>query len=94
MIQASYVIEHWTAILTVLGNIATLIGLGFTIAAWRRARGAEQAAKEAREFVRQDSAAEDFRILAEKAKELLSDVQHQHIEAASLRCRDLVVELS
>jgi hypothetical protein len=77
-----------------IGGIAGLFvstaGLWFSVKAWRRAKAAEQAAKDAREAVRRGNAAEELKLPASLASELLACVQNEQVEAAALRGRDLV----
>ncbi len=80
--------------LGVAASVASLIGVFFSFFAWRRARGAEAAAKEAREAVRQGNAAEAFQGLSVKAKDMLASLQGDNFQAASQRGRDLISEIS
>jgi len=74
----------------IAGLFVSTAGLWFSVKAWRRAAAAEQAAKDAREAVRRGNAAEELKLLASLASELLACVQNQQVEAAALRGRDLV----
>ncbi len=62
-------------IATLSGLLVGILGLVFSIKSWKKAAAAEQAAKEAREAVRQGNAAEEIGTLADKAKELLTYVR-------------------
>ena len=81
---------RWMTVLDVAAGVASITGLVVTVFAWLRARGAEQAAKQAAEAVRQANAVEDFERLHARAKELAASVQRGHIDAACLCARDLV----
>jgi hypothetical protein len=85
---------EWLGIFSFLASLASILGLFFSIAAWRRAAGAEKAAGEAREAVRRSNASEDFRELSDKARELLASTQGGQFEAALLRSRDLLTGIA
>ena len=72
------------------GLLVGILGLVFSVKAWKKATAAEQAAKEAREAVRRGNAAEELQLLVGLAKELLSCVQNEQAQAAAVRSRDLV----
>ena len=74
----------------IAGLFVSTAGLLFSVKAWRRAAAAEQAAKDAREAVRRGTAAEDLALLPSLARELLTCVQNQQLEAAALRRLDLL----
>jgi hypothetical protein len=78
----------------IAGLFVSTAGLWFSVKAWRRASAAEQAAKDAREAVRRGNAAEELKLLASLAGELLACVQNEQVEAAALRGRDLVSGIS
>ena len=77
-------------IASIAGLFITLAGLWYSVKAWRQAKAAEMAAHGAREAVRRGNAAEELRLLASLASELLASVQNEQVEAAALRGRDLV----
>jgi hypothetical protein len=84
-------------VLAVVAGLASIVGLFFSLQAWRSARRAEEgaqraedAAREAREEVRRGNAADDLQTLTSMAKDFLTCVENGHIEAACLRARDLV----
>jgi len=74
----------------IAGLFITIAGLWFSVKAWRGAIAAEKAAQGAREAVRRGNAAEELRLLANLAGELLTSVRNEQVEAAALRGRDLV----
>ena len=80
--------------LGIAASVASIVGLVITYLAWRRASGAEVAAKGAREAVRQGNAAEAFKGLSVKANDMLASLQGDQFQAASQRGRDLVSEIS
>ena len=84
----------WFTALGVVASIASILGLWFSIYAWRRARGAEKAAREARDSIRESNAAEDLEFLSAVAKDFLACVQNGQIEAACSKCRDLLAGVS
>ena len=77
-------------LLNVFAGFASIVGLVFSYLAWRKAAGAEQAAREARSAVRQSNAGEELAMLGEIAKELLACAQNDQIEVALVRSRDLL----
>lgn len=85
---------NWITAFEIVAGVASITGLAVTILAWRRAKGAEKAAQEAREAIRRANAADDMRRLLETAKELLACVQRDQLDAACLCCRDLVAGVS
>lgn len=62
--------------------------------AWRRARGAEKAARETRESIRRESAAEELQSLAGMAKEFLACVENNQFDSAAAKARDLLSGIS
>lgn len=88
--MASWLV-NWRVIFEIAAGLASVVGLLFSFLAWRKASGAEIAAREARESVRRSNAGEDLQALSEKAGELLGCAQNDQFEAALLRSRDLVV---
>jgi hypothetical protein len=74
---------------TIITGIASILGLGFSIAAWLEAREAASEAKQARKAVRRSSAAEMLTELNHNASELLAFIQSDQFQAASVRARDL-----
>ena len=77
-----------------LANLASLLGVGFSVAAWRSAKTATTAAREARDTIRKGAAAEDLQALGEKAKEFLRSVENDAVPIACLRATDIVSETS
>jgi hypothetical protein len=78
---------------TVISGIASLLGLVFSVAAWRGALRAVSAAQEARRAVRKGNAAEVLKDLNRDASELLTFIQTGQYQAAGLRARDLFVQI-
>jgi hypothetical protein len=83
--------------LAIIASLASIIGLFFSLQAWRSAKRAEvgakraeDAARQAREEVRRGNAADDLQTLTAMAKDLLTCVENGHIQAACLQARDLV----
>lgn len=84
----------------ILSGIASIVGLGFSIAAWYEARNAKReaqnavsAAQEARKAVRKGGVAEVLKELNHNASELVSFVQNDQFQAASVRARDLFSQI-
>jgi hypothetical protein len=77
----------------IIAGIASLLGLGFSIAAWRGALRAESAAQQARKAVRKSNAAEVLRDLNRDASELLGFIQSGQYQAAGVRARDLFTQI-
>jgi len=61
-------------IASIVGLLASGLGLAFSIKAWQKATDAERAADNATQAVRRGNAAEDLQGLADKAKEMLTCV--------------------
>jgi len=78
---------------TIIAGIASILGLGFSIAAWREARRAVSAAQQARKAVRKSSAAEMLKDLNRDATELLAFIQSGQYQAAGVRARDLFSQI-
>jgi hypothetical protein len=78
---------------TIITGIASILGLGFSVAAWLEARKAVSAAQEARKAVRRASASEVFKDLNRDASELLAFVQECNYGAAGVRARDLFAHI-
>ncbi len=76
--------------LGVVASVTGIVGFGFTIAAWRQAKGAKEAAKAARNAVRKGSATEDVQQLLASADELIACVQNGQIDIARLKARELI----
>lgn len=79
--------------LSLLANIATIIGLFASLAAWCSASKAKKAAIDARKAVRLGDAAEKLNSLGVRATELLALVEGDDAAAAVLRGRDLTSDL-
>jgi hypothetical protein len=77
----------------IIAGIASILGLGFSIAAWRGALRAEAAAQQARKAVRKSNAAEALKDLNRDASELLGFIQSGQYQAAGVRARDLFMEI-
>jgi len=84
--------QEWAAFFGYLADAATVAGLVISVLAWRRASGAEQAAKEARAAIRQANAAESLQALRTKAREFLLSVQRDQRDVAALFCAELLSE--
>jgi hypothetical protein len=84
--------QEWTTSFGYLADAATIAGLVTSVLAWRRASGAEQAAKEARAAIRQANAAESFQALRTKAREFLLSVQRDQRDVAASFCAELLSE--
>lgn len=81
---------RWMMVFDVAAGVASIAGLVVTVFAWLRARGAENAARQAADAVRQANAAEDFERLHARAKDLAASVQRGQIDVACMCARDLV----
>jgi len=79
--------------LSLLANIASILGLFASIAAWVAAGRAERAAADAKRVVRHLDAAERSNSLSVRATELLALVEGNDAVGASLRGRDLSSEI-
>jgi hypothetical protein len=77
----------------IVAGIASLLGLGFSIAAWRGALRAESAAQQARKAVRKGNAAGVLKDLNRDASELLGLIQSGQYQAAGVRARDLFAQI-
>ncbi len=77
-------------IASILGLIVGGFGLTYSVMAWKRATAAERAAREASKSVRRGNAAEDLEALADRAREMLTCVDNNQMDAASLCGKDLV----
>jgi len=78
----------------IAGLFISIAGLWYSVKAWRGAIAAERAAEGAREAVRRGNAAEELKLLASLASELLASVQNEQVESAAMRGRDLVSGIS
>ncbi len=78
----------------IVGTLASIGGLWFSILAWLRAKDAKAAAEGARRAVRQGNAAEDLRHLATKARDLLHFVENDQLNAARIRSGDLILDIT
>lgn len=79
--------------LVLLANVASILGLFASIAAWIAAGQAKRAAAEAKKAVRHFDVAERLNGLSVRATELLTLVEGNDPVSASLRGRDLTSEL-
>ncbi|MGB8917922.1 MAG: hypothetical protein WCC89_13775 [Candidatus Sulfotelmatobacter sp.] len=80
-------------VFSIITGIASLLGLGFSIAAWLEARKAVVAAHEARRAIRKSNAAEVLKDLNRDASELLAFIQAGQYQAAGVRARDLFTQI-
>ena len=78
---------------TIITGIASILGLGFSIAAWHEAQRAASAAQEARKAVRKSNAADVLKDLNRDAAELLAFIQSSQYQAAGVRARDLFSQI-
>ena len=85
----------------IIAGIASIVGLGFSLAALLAARRAAQgadrasnAAKEARDAVTVRSLADEFQIACANADQLLDFLTHNHLLEARLRAHELTSALS
>jgi hypothetical protein len=72
----------WNWFLAIVGVIASVAGVVFSILAWRQAKGAKQAAEEAARSVRMRETADEYLRLAADAKGLLASVQARERDRA------------
>lgn len=86
--------SQWRLVLDVVASCASIAGLWFSIWAWQRAKGAEEAARQARDAVHRGSAAEEVQRIAIKSKEMLVCVQAAQYTEARSKSADLLVEVS
>jgi hypothetical protein len=84
----------WTVLFGYLADAATMAGLVISVLAWRRASGAERAAKEARAAIRQANAAESLQALRVKAREFLLSVQRDQLSTAFSSWADILSEIT
>jgi hypothetical protein len=80
-------------VFTIVTGIASMLGLAFSIAAWRGALKAVSAAQDARRAVRKSNAAEVLKDLNREASELLEFVRSNQYQAAGVRARDLFAQI-
>ena len=85
----------------IIAGIASIVGLGFSLAALLAARRAAQradhasdAAKEARDAVTVRSLADEFQIASANADQLLDFLTHNRLQEARLRALELTSALS
>src|ERR1700730_4656772 len=78
----------------ILAGLASILGLYFAIAAWRKAGEAAKAANEAKQAVREANAVEELRHLAGIANEMKREIQDSQWRTARLRCDDLAHGIS
>lgn len=72
----------WNWFLAIVGTVASVAGVVFSILAWVQATGAKKAAEEAAKTVRSREAEYEFSRLASDARELLAAVQGRQKEKA------------
>lgn len=84
----------WNWILAIVGTVASLAGVVFSVLAWVQAKGAKKAAEEAARSVKSKETAHEFAKLAADAKDLLAAVQDQRADRAVEAVNDLVHLLS
>jgi hypothetical protein len=84
----------WSWLLAIVGSVASIAGLVFSLMAWVQAAKAKDAAREAVEAVQRRSTAQEFLRLAGDAKELLSTVQQNRTENAISAANALIHALS
>ena len=76
----------WSWLLAIVGTLASIVGVIFSVLAWVQAKGAKRAAEEATDAVKTRDTAHEFTKLATDAKDLLAAVQNgqkgRAIEAA------------
>jgi hypothetical protein len=80
--------------LTIVADVASLVGLGVSVLTLFVARSAQAAAREARDAVRLTSANDEFRALARMTGECLSYAENKQIEAAAVRARDVLTGMT
>ena len=84
-------IADWSSI---VGAIIGVIGLLFSILAFRAAKRARLSAEDARLDVRSLVAADRFHHLNSSASELFSHIEHENLAVASFLARDLRFEIN
>ncbi|WP_420237979.1 hypothetical protein ACOBR2_20705 [Telmatobacter bradus] len=75
--------------ISIVGTVASIIGLIVSWFAWRQAKGAKKAAEEASSAVKARDTAHEFSKLATDAKDLLAAVQGEQKELAIAAANDL-----
>ena len=86
--------SDWNWLLTIGSTLASIAGVIFSWMAWVQAKGAKQAAEEARDVVKARDAAHELAELAGDAKELLAAVREGQSQKAAKAATDLVHDLS
>jgi hypothetical protein len=84
----------WNWLLTIVGTIASVAGVVFSMMAWIQATKAKDAAREATNAVRKRNTAQQVLKLAGDAKEFLSSVQQNRAENAVSAANSLSHSLS
>jgi hypothetical protein len=86
--------SDWNWLLAIVGTVASIAGVVFSLMAWIQAKGAKLAAKEASVMIRNRSAAYEVSRLARDAKDFLESVQQRRGEIAVFASNNLVHALS
>jgi hypothetical protein len=81
--------SDWNWLLAIAGTVASIAGVVFSCMAWVQAKGAKEAAEEARNAVKTRDTAHEFTKLATDAKDLLAAVQGRQRDKAIAAADDL-----
>jgi hypothetical protein len=80
----------WSWLLAIVGTLASIAGVVFSVLAWVQAGKAKEAAKEAGDAVRTRNLSHDFSRWSVIARELLQAVRELHLENAQRAATDLL----
>lgn len=80
----------WSWLLAIVGTVASLAGVVFSVLAWVQAAKAKEAAREAADAVRTRNFSHDFSRWSRNAQELLQAVRELRFENAQRAATDLL----
>jgi hypothetical protein len=80
----------WSWLLAIVGTVASLAGVVFSLLAWVQAAKAKEAAREAADAVRMRNFSHDFSRWSKNAQELLQAVRELRFENAQRAATDLL----
>jgi hypothetical protein len=89
-----YGIRTPVVIFDIIAGLASIAGLYFSIRAFREAKSASQAARQARDAILSRTVAEEIELACMKGDQLLDLLEHERFLEANIRAHDLTSALS
>ena len=78
----------------IIAGVASIIGLGFSMAAFWQAKSASAAAREARDSILIRTLADEFALVCERIEQLSDLIEHDRFPEATMRAHEVATALS